>query len=284
LANERGRIEELEREARDRQSIIDRLSSQDSLARSTHSNVQAENTKLFLRIQELEANLQQVSHAASTASAKPRASLAEDRVRVLQQQLNDLQAMHKRDASELRSTAEKLSRVQSELDQAQNQHIALQRSSQAREAELRDAVAEKEEELAFLRAQAGDNAASSREEQLLGRIEEEEMKVQTLELTVRRQQDELDGKKNADKQIRALQRAADSATRRADDLSGHIARLEQEKRSTEEHLAGVMAEAESTSNHFAELQNIHRRLLEESACVVPPSHACSFAYFSLSVF
>jgi chromosome segregation ATPase len=267
LRNANERIEERERDLRELQSAVDRLSAQDGTARSTQASVQAENTKLLLRIQELEANNQQLSYAVSTNSKPRPSSGAGDRVVFLEQQLSEVQAKHKRDAAELRATAEKLGRAQADRDHAQNQLSALQRSSSAKEVELRDVLSEKDEELEYLRAQTGGTDAHSREDQLLARIEEEETKVQTLELTIHRQQDELDAKKGLDRQLQALQRKVDSAARQVDELSAQLSRSEQQKRSVDARLATVQADAETASSRFSELQRDHRRVVDENSCV-----------------
>jgi chromosome segregation ATPase len=263
LATANNSIKEQERASQEQLAHIHRLSTQEDNFRAGQTSLQQENKRLLRRVEELEVNNQQLGRSVN--APRSHAATDDDRAAYLQHQLEELQESHRRQTAELRSTAERLQRAQGQLTQSQNEGLATEKKLRMDVQRLEEAIEEREEELGYLRNQAGGD--SSREQQLLSRIEEEEARVQALEFTVRQQTEELKSKGNADRLIRAAERRADAETRKAEDLNNQLSRLRDDLQSAEDRAGRDSHIASELSAQLSELERAHREVIQEKTYV-----------------
>jgi chromosome segregation ATPase len=146
------------------------------------------------RVKELETNLRQMATApaASTSKIPNRHGRARSSsVNFgMNQELADVRAALSKKETDLCSANQNLARVQAELTRADNEKIALEKRMQLRLDQMQACLEEKEDELEYVRAQQGDGSDSARrEEELLERVEEDEAKINALEMQLRHNSD-----------------------------------------------------------------------------------------------
>jgi DNA repair exonuclease SbcCD ATPase subunit len=142
------------------------------------------------RVKELETNLRQIATApaASTSKIPNRHGRARSSSMNfgMNQELVDVRAALSKKETDLCSANEHLARVQAELTRADNEKIALEKRMQLQLNEMQACLEEKEDELEYVRGQQGDGSASARrEEELLERVEEDEARINALEMQLR---------------------------------------------------------------------------------------------------
>ena len=137
--------------------------------------------------EQLEQALLRQSQSTSSKDHRGRrrsSSVSTFKVTALEQQLSDLRALSTQQASELSSTREKLAKAQTSLVQLENEKIATERKMQREIEEMRGSLEEQMEEVKAMSSLGGDTAL--RERELLERLEEEEARVQALEVELQR--------------------------------------------------------------------------------------------------
>ncbi|CAA7264831.1 unnamed protein product [Cyclocybe aegerita] len=146
------------------------------------------------RVRELEANLRAVSQPTPTttpgrraAAIRPRSSsLSNFRITTLEQDLSEARSLLAKREAEFQAVAQKVTVAQNDLIKADNERAAGERRWMGQLEELQSSMEEKENELEYLRQQAGDGG---REEELLRRIEEDDAKIAALESMIRGMED-----------------------------------------------------------------------------------------------
>lgn len=167
------------------QSTIYSLSNNVESSMSTNSSLQRDNAKFRSRIQELEVELNQATQSANTRPAPRPSPVFQTPSAVAQRQISDLQETSKRQEENLSVAREELRRTRDQLVQVENEKLAQQKRYQQEVADMKTLVESKDDELNFLRGQSGGDAARAREDELLRRIEEEEARVEALNLMIR---------------------------------------------------------------------------------------------------
>jgi chromosome segregation ATPase len=259
LSNTANDVKEKERSAKELLAHLNRLSAQEGELKATHASLQKENKRLLNRVEELEVNNQHLGRSIN--APRPRSTVDDDRAGYLQVQLEELQESHRRQGAELRSTAERLQRAQTQVTQSENEGLAAQKKLRAELQRVQEALEEKDEELAYLRNHAG--ADSDRERQLLSRIEDEEVKVQTLEFTIRQQAEELRSKGNADRLVRSAEKRAETEARKVEELQNQLSRLRDDLSRADERVDKESHTVSDLSAQLSELQRTHRGVVQE---------------------
>lgn len=168
------------------QSHLEVLSNRHDTAKDNASKLEKEKKALEARVRELDA---EVTKLSAPASAIPRrggrarsssVSTANGKNNAIEQELGEARSLLTAKESSLRSATDKLARVQTDLVQSQNEHLAAEKKFKRQISELEASLEEKEDELAMLRMQQGDGGRE-REEELLKRVEEDEAKILALE-------------------------------------------------------------------------------------------------------
>jgi predicted nucleic acid-binding Zn-ribbon protein len=247
------KIKSQERDAIELETALQRLSSSADGSKADYIKLQAENSKLEIRVRELQANIDQLASTpvtpAPSRSRLPRprsSSLSNIRVSTLEQQLEELQNASTRKDGELRATQEKLGRAERDLTRLQNERMALEKAFQTREAALEGAIEEKNEELEYLRTQAVPEA-QAREQELLDRIEEDEAQLAALQHMVEKM--ETDAKRNArmdsgktEEQLKKLQTKLQAQTLKTNDLEAQCEELLRHKHTSSDQIKNANTE------------------------------------------
>ena len=180
-AQEKIRLGELE--ARDLEANLESLSHTSDSHHSRSAKLEREKRTLEARIQELQADLRQLSSMPPVSDKKtgprPRSSsLSSFRITGLQRELKEACDALSQKERELRDAKQSLSQARSDLLKIGNEKEAAGRKATRELAELRSSLEQKEEELEYWKGQQ-DNGR--REEELMQRVEEDEAKIMMLE-------------------------------------------------------------------------------------------------------
>ncbi|KAL0576713.1 hypothetical protein V5O48_005280 [Marasmius crinis-equi] len=173
-------IKAKEYEARELESTLESLSHTSDEYNSRAAKVGKEKGVLEARVRELEGTLQQL-RAVPVTPGRQRgrsSSLSNVKVTNLEMQLSEVRVLVARKEEEAEKVNRKLESVQKELVQANNETFALEKLNKKRIQEMEGLLAEKEEELKYLKSE---DVGQQREEELLQRIEEDEAKIEALE-------------------------------------------------------------------------------------------------------
>lgn len=172
---------------RELQSHVEILSTREDSAKENTTKLAKEKKVLEARVRELDAEVRQLSVPTSTIPRRgvrgrsSSVSIGNLKSTAVEQELSDVRASLTAKESDLRSATEKLSRLQTQLVQAQNEQIATEKKMKKQLSDLEASVEEKEDELERMRAQQ-EVGGQEREEELMKRIEEDEAKIAALEI------------------------------------------------------------------------------------------------------
>lgn len=186
-ANAKLRVSELNE--RELQSHLEVLSLREDAAKEGTSKILKEKKVLEARVKELDAEVRQLSApAAGIPKKKGRArsssvSTGNFKSAAMEHDLNDVRASLAIKEKELCITNEKLNRAQTQLLQAQNEQMAMEKKMKIKVEGLEASLEEKDYELDDLKAQQA-SGGHEREEELMRRIEEDEAKISALEILV----------------------------------------------------------------------------------------------------
>jgi hypothetical protein len=177
-----------ERVARDLQATIDLLSSRSEGEKQgslqAQSGLERENSKLVARIRELDFECRQLK---DLTTSKPltyptTGPLPPDpRITWLEQENQRLLELSAKHDDSMHTVSDKLAAVQTNLIQVENEKAANERRMQSELKALQAKVEESGEELHYLRQQVADGSAAEREQQLMDRIDEDQVKLGNLE-------------------------------------------------------------------------------------------------------
>ncbi|KAL5494874.1 hypothetical protein ACEPAI_336 [Sanghuangporus weigelae] len=181
--------EEREREAasaREAQHYLNRTAVESNDYREQREKLASEKAKLESQVRELQGELQRHQAAPpppSKTPARPRASSLTNlnKMTILERDIEQIRASASSSELDLRSTREKLSRIQSDLIRTENEKATLEKKLKEHEQNVKDILSEKEDlqaEVDFYRERNGEQ---SHEDELIARLEEEEAKVALLE-------------------------------------------------------------------------------------------------------
>jgi len=164
---------------------------------------------------------------------------------VTEQELDDIRASLTAKERDLLTANEKLSRVQVELVQTQNERIAVERKMGRQLSELQTSLEEKDDELENMRAQQGDGGRE-REEDLMKRVDEDEAKIIALEILVSENHKLVsvkDALRRAETQLKIESKKAEENQRRCVQLVKEkevaLDKLEEAKRDIHEHIRAI---------------------------------------------
>ncbi|TRM66267.1 hypothetical protein BD626DRAFT_487248 [Schizophyllum amplum] len=188
LAHAQEDIKAKSAEARELQSTLDTLSCRFDVHDARSLKLENELKTAQARVKTLETDLRHLSSVPPPSvtpgrkAARPRSSsMTNFRITTLEQEVADTrQTLAIRD-SELRAASEKLAKTEADLLKSDNERVAVSQRLQTEVTDLRSKLDDQHDELEFLRSQQGD---SSREEELLKRIDEDDAKIATLEMLV----------------------------------------------------------------------------------------------------
>jgi hypothetical protein len=189
------RLKAEERAARELEATLDTMSCQSESIRAQTFKLETEKRNMESRVRELERMLENTKPQPTVNSRLPQrggrprsSSVSSFRIPVLEQELNDSKVLLADKEKILRDMEMKLARAQEDLVKTQNTQFSAEKAMQARITELRSVIQDKDEELEVLKSSQGAGNAMEREEELLKRIDEDEVKIETLESLLREQQ------------------------------------------------------------------------------------------------
>ncbi|THH11618.1 hypothetical protein EW145_g566 [Phellinidium pouzarii] len=252
--------EELKNQAtstRDAEYLVNRLAQDANGTLEQQRKLLADKSKLESQVRELQGELQR-QHLApppsmKTPSRSRASSLTNLKVASLERDLAQIHASESSTRLSLESTKEKLTKVQSDLIRVENEKTVLEKKVAEKERMLQDALEDKsdfERELEFLRSQ---NGSAEREEQLLGRLEEEESKVALLEQQLSQLCQSKDTKRSADR----LQNQLKNEIAKREAVEAREVELVQEKEE-------ALNELENTK---VLIQELNEEIREKNSCI-----------------
>ncbi|KAL5533866.1 hypothetical protein ACEPAG_326 [Sanghuangporus baumii] len=181
--------EERQREAasaREAEHYLNRTAVESIDYREQREKLASEKAKLESQVRELQGELQRHQAAPPPppkTPVRPRASSLTNvnKVAMLERDIEQIRESAFSSELDLKSTREKLSRVQSDLIRTENEKATLEKKLKDHEQNVKDILSEKEDlqaEVDFYRER---NGSQSHEDELIARLEEEEAKVALLE-------------------------------------------------------------------------------------------------------
>ncbi|KAG2156547.1 uncharacterized protein EDB93DRAFT_1127280 [Suillus bovinus] len=195
LLSAQDRLKAEERAVRELEATLDTMSCQSESLRTQNSKLETEKRNMESRVRELERMLENTKPQPTASSRLPQrsgrprsSSVSSFRSPALEQELNDMKVLLADKEKTLRDMEMKLTRAQDDLVKTQNTQFSVEKTMQARIAELASAIEDKDEELEVLKSGQGAGNAMEREEELLKRIDEDEVKMKTLESLLREKQ------------------------------------------------------------------------------------------------
>lgn len=176
-------------ETRDLQATLEAISHTSDEHKARGDRLEREKSMLDARIKEMESELREApQHLPTTTPNRcgtPRRrsfSLSNFKITTLEQDLIEARTALATKDTELRTVHQKLSQVQDNLITVDNEKLAVERKLKAEIGELQAFLEEKEEELGYLKEQQGD---TGREDELLRRVDEDDAKIEALEMMLR---------------------------------------------------------------------------------------------------
>lgn len=215
--------------------------------------MERETAKLRSRIQDLEANLQLAAQSSTTRHPPRPSPVFHPPEAVVSRRLADLQDTLRRRESDFAAANEKLRAVQAELAQAENENIASQRRYQKELDEIRSTLEDATDELEYLRAQSSGDDARAREEELLKRVEEEEAKVEALNLMIRQSEGGARKVQRAEEALRECERRLAAATRKVSNMEAAEVELVKEREEALDELDSERRQSEALRSKIDEL-------------------------------
>lgn len=190
LTSAREAIRAKELEVKELQTFLDATSRASEEKNARTAKLEREKSTLEARVRELEAERKKTLPnpvAQRRTVSQPRSSSApDDRIKFLEKDLEEIRSTFSQTEASLRSTSQKLSQTQDDLLRSENEKTALEKRMASQMNDLAASLEEKEAELQLMKKQAEDG---NREEELIKRIEEDEVKITTLESILRETQD-----------------------------------------------------------------------------------------------
>ncbi|KAG2368805.1 hypothetical protein BDR07DRAFT_1457096 [Suillus spraguei] len=229
-----------ERAARELEATLDTMSCQSE-------SVRAQTFKLETEKRNME----------SRRGGRPRSSSVSNfRLPALERELNDAKVLLADKEKTLHDMEMKLTRAQEDLVKTQNTQFSAEKTMQARIAELTSAIEDKDEELEVLKSSQGAGNAIEREEELLKRIDEDEVRIKTLESLLREQQS---GPTQAayDKLQRRLRAESEKLTC----LETSVRELMEEKKEAQDASANIRQELDRANQLLHDSENRVRALM-----------------------
>ena len=189
LASAHQQIKETDLEARELQATLESLSHQSDGHKTSSSRLQQEKKNLEIRVRDLEANIQHLNGQNPSPVRKRgrqhrSSSLSEFIGSSLQHELDMCRVSLATREADLHVANKKLTALQTELLHLDNEKVAMQRTLEFRLKSMEESLHETEEELQYFKMQQGGDG-SSREEDLLRRIDEDQARISALELMIR---------------------------------------------------------------------------------------------------
>ncbi|KAH9065689.1 hypothetical protein EDB87DRAFT_1592501 [Lactarius vividus] len=240
---EKGKQEEVAR--RELQQALESISSRETASNTTISNLRSEKVALERRVRELEVNLQQVISAA-TPKRKGRArssSLSDIRITTLERDLGESRASVLNLQAELGRAQEKLRRNEEDLVRVENERTVLERRMADGMKNMEERLASKDEEIVRLSGGEDLGLAQEREEELIRRVEEEEAKVQALELLLSETRD-----------LKAMESALQRAEKRVATEISRVKGLEEKNAGLNKDMRQVRDALEESHAHTQSLE------------------------------
>jgi chromosome segregation ATPase len=235
-ALDRYRSQELE--TRSLENHLDAISRQSDEYNAQTRALQQEKDSLKQRVQELErereASNETQSFAPRRKSGIPtrnRSSSVSNAATIgagtLESELNGVKLALQQKMAEAQEKDHKLSSMQSQLILLGNEKVALEKRSSSQLSDLQSKVDDLQEEVEFLRATQDDG---SREEELLKRIEEDDAKIEALEMLIRNSSDT----KKVEAELRAARDQLKEEAQKLDDCEFRNIELINEKEEIQE--------------------------------------------------
>ncbi|KAK2461425.1 hypothetical protein APHAL10511_005888 [Amanita phalloides] len=236
-------------EVKELQSLLDTASRASDQHGVRTAKLEREKATLEARVHELEAEVQKQAPLNATvhqrAASQPRpSSTPEDRIRILEKELEEAHATLSKMEITLRSNSQKLSQTQGDLIRIDNEKAAMGKRMSSQISDLIASLEEKEAELQIVKTQVGD---ASREDELIKRIEEDEAKIAALEISLRDAQDS----SHLKSQTRRLAEQAKKVTERDE----RCIELVREKEDVLDQLADAGQEIQRLTGIIAEQSN-----------------------------
>ncbi|KAG2076967.1 hypothetical protein BDR04DRAFT_1089250 [Suillus decipiens] len=251
-----------ERAARELEATLDTMSCQSESARAQTFKLETEKRNMESRVRELERMLENTKPQPTANSRLPQrggrprsSSVSSFRLPALERELNDAKVLLADKEKTLHDMEMKLARAQEDLVKTQNTQFSAEKAMQARIAELTSAIEDKDEELEVLKSSQGAGNAIEREEELLKRIDEDEVKIETLENLLREQQS---GPTQAayDKLQRRLRAESEKLTC----LETSVRELMREKKEAQDACANIRQELDRANQLLQDSENRVRAL------------------------
>lgn len=230
---------------RDLEATLESLSRESTTHQERCKSLERDKGKLEERVRELQNLLSQTPSSSSSKrkqSHRPRSSsLSNFRITTLESDLGELRAALQQREKELETVTKKLTAVQGEANRVGNEKNALEKRMTSRLAELEGDLAERDEELNYLRG----NAGGDREQELLARIEEDDAKISALESMLRNSEE-------VERKWKLSESKLQEEGRRSQKLVQQVLQLKEEKES-------LLLELNAARSDLAN-QGPHRRL------------------------
>jgi DNA repair exonuclease SbcCD ATPase subunit len=264
LATANQKVKETELASKELEETIETISKQSSAVKSQTVKMQREKSIVESRVRELERQMSAKDGSSpgvrtQNRSTRPRSSSINPG---LQHELSDTRALLSGKEADLRLANEKLSQIQTNFTNLENERAALEKRMQEELRQKEACLEEKQEEIEYLRAQqrGGSGGTGEREEALLQRIDEDATKI---EMLIRHQQDADDLKEALRRAERRLQadatRMVDAEARQAD--------LVQEKEEALDRLEDAQARIYQFTQVAREDASRIQALTQHAACV-----------------
>lgn len=193
LAAAQGKVKDNGLETRELQVMLEAISHTSDEHKNRGDRLEREKYMLDARVKELESELREAPQQLPTTTPnrrgihRPRSSsLSSFKVTTLEQDLVEARTCLATKDTELRTVHQRLTQVQNNLIRVDNEKLAMERKFKGEVGELQALLEEKEEELTYLKKQQGD---AGREEELLRRIDEDDAKIEALEMMLRGAED-----------------------------------------------------------------------------------------------
>lgn len=241
VTSARDAIKAKELEVKELQAYLDSVSRTSDENNVRTAKLEREKSTLEARVRELEAEQKKILPnpvALRRTVSQPRSSSSpEDRIKFLEKELDDIRSKFLQTEASLLSTSQKLTQTHDDLIRNENEKAAVEKRTALQLNDLKASLEEKEAELQLIKKQTDDG---SREEELIKRIEEDEVKITTLESILRETQDS----------HRSKAQMRDMETRLADEVKKVMERdercigLVREKEDALDQLAGSRKEIE----------------------------------------
>lgn len=178
VENARKEIREKELENKELVAHLDTFSHQSNGNSTRIAQLEKEKTALTARVRELDANLRAAHSTPPPAMPEHRRSSSINNVRIstLEMELEDARGQAMAKDLEVRSLTEKWRADSMRLE---HEKVTMERELKTRVSELESELEDKEDDLEFLRDGAG---SGDREAELMKRIDEDEARIQALEM------------------------------------------------------------------------------------------------------